>query len=261
MSTPVSAKPHPGALVRPSVEGLALALAELAAPRWCSASGPGGEPSPHALTPLDHLVYLQLYRLSVERGSAEVAVSAKRLASMVPGAVAGTRTTEGTVRRSFNRLDAAGLVAKARVTNAGCTLVVRLDPRTVPSRRRQLAADELDLFHHPDGRRAVGCRDGWRCVYCVQEVRLDTIVLEHHRGQSDAETNAAALVTACPDCNARKGPATAEAYLRRLAKAGAITGRQFNERLRHITRVELRELRIDPELLRDLGGAPAARAR
>jgi 5-methylcytosine-specific restriction endonuclease McrA len=67
----------------------------------------------------------------------------------------------------------------------------------------------------PPGRRErIFARDGMRCVYCGCDFAADQLTVDHveprMRGGDQSDGN---LVTACRDCNSRKGSLPAWAFL------------------------------------------------
>lgn len=66
-------------------------------------------------------------------------------------------------------------------------------------------------------RERIFARDGFRCVYCARRFPGEELTLDHveplMRGGDGSAGN---LVTACADCNTRKGSAAAWQYLAEL---------------------------------------------
>lgn len=110
------------------------------------------------------------------------------------------------IRRSFNRLNDAGLVVGDE-----CGFSLDGFAAALPEEIKAPTKKPLALWGKT--RLRIFKRDGGECVYCNKDVSLEQWAVDHihprSRGGSDVDTN---LALACIKCNSSKGDRTPEEW-------------------------------------------------
>jgi len=87
-------------------------------------------------------------------------------------------------------------------------------------------------FRDPSVREMVCKRDKGRCFYCLRRLRAGVLELDHvvplaHGGDNSAKN----AVACCHECNCAKGEGTAEEFLRKLFRQGALSQTELTQRM------------------------------
>lgn len=204
------------------------------------------------LSVYERAVYSHLLRHSQIEGRPELRFS-------IPWLVRGTNLTTRAARRAVRSLIAKGALRLAERNGKGHLVEVRLpeEIRGVRASRiaagsadREAGADKLekaDFLATRTLRLAIHAREGGYCFYCLRRMKPGVRCLDHvapqARGGGSSYRN---LVSACGECNSRKGEMRAENFLRWLFREGRLTAAELKGRLRAL--VALGEGKMRPVL-------------
>lgn len=185
------------------------------------------------LSTTDRAVYYHLLRHSHLEGKTRLHFSNIWLARNLG-------LTQETVRASLHRLIAHRAVRLVKRSKAGHVADIRL-PREVPGARRnrvraRAAAsfprypnlEQTDFMRTPALRRAIHAREGGVCFYCLRRIGPEMQCLDHVIPRAQLGPNSYRnLVSACRECNSRKGERPAGDFLRLLYREGRLTGAEL----------------------------------
>lgn len=166
------------------------------------------------------VVYQVLFHLSwFETGKGEVVVSWAKVGSYIRSEQGNIIEDTRTVKRRLPDLFTHKCIAITPQRAGANAIAVHL-PSDIPDCRDLIereardsfagieaeALDTRDYYSDPVRRVLILERDVRRCVYCTVEVSEDTFVLDHLVPITGGGTNRKFnLITACSDCNRRKG--------------------------------------------------------
>ena len=204
------------------------------------------------LSTTDRAVYYHLLRHSRLEGQTRLHFSNIWLARNLG-------LTQDTVRSSLRRLIAHRAVRLVKRSKAGHVADVRL-PQEVPGARRRRAAsrgalqrvpssaganlEATDFMRTPALRRAIHTREGGVCFYCLRRIGPEMQCLDHVIPRAQLGPNSYRnLVSACRECNSRKGERPAADFLRVLYREGRLTGAELLrglQSLKHLASGKLR---------------------
>ena len=100
-----------------------------------------------------------------------------------------------------------------------------------------------DFFELEENRSRILAREGHRCFYCLRELTGDNYVVEHVVSRPAGANGYRNVVAACRQCNNRKGPSTADDWLRKLYRDGFLEAAAFQDRLSHLEQLRAGELK------------------
>ena len=212
------------------------------------------------LSTTDRAVYYHLLRHSRLEGQTRLHFSNIWLARNLG-------LTQETVRASLRRLIAHRAVRLVKRSKAGHVADVRL-PAEVPGALRRRAAsrgalqrvpsssgpanlEQIDFMRTPALRRAIHPREGGICFYCLRRIGAEMQCLDHVIPRAQLGPNSYRnLVSACRECNSRKGERPAADFMRALYREGRLTGAELLRGLRSLKDLAAGKLR--PALPRSL---------
>ena len=185
------------------------------------------------LSTTDRAVYYHLLRHSRLEGKTRLHFSNIWLARNLG-------LTVETVRASLRRLIEHRAVCLVQRSKAGHVADIRL-PREVPGARRNWVQtraavpcahggklEEIDFLRTRALRRAIHVREGGVCFYCLRRISPETQCLDHVIPRAQLGPNSYRnLVSACRECNSRKGERPAADFLRLLYREGRLTGAEL----------------------------------
>ena len=103
----------------------------------------------------------------------------------------------------------------------------KLVPQTPP-----VSLEEVDFFKTPMLREAIHARERGRCFYCLRQTSARLRCLDHVVPQAEFGRNSYRnLVSACVDCNSRKGLRSATDFLRLLYREGTLSACELSAQL------------------------------
>jgi 5-methylcytosine-specific restriction endonuclease McrA len=201
------------------------------------------------LSVTEHAVYSHLVRHSRLEGELRAQFSILRLARHI-----GLST--GPARDAVRRLTEHGALRVVERSKAGYVVEVRL-PEEIRAARpdsigttdaghapREGNIEETDFLQNRALRLAMHAREGGTCFYCLRQVTptmkcLDHVVPRAEHGRNSYRN----LVSSCLECNSNKGERPAGDFLRRLYRAGRLTGAELEGRLRALEALAAGKLR------------------
>lgn len=187
------------------------------------------------LSLVDRAVYLHLVRHSRLEGKARLHFSIFWLAR-------GTLMSTGSARGAVRRLAQIGALRLVERSKAGHVVEMRvpeeirsLRPGDLEREQQDVCADieEMDFLESRALREAIHEREKGECFYCLRRLTarlrcIDHVVPRVLEGLNSYRN----LVSACGECNSRKGERKAGDYLRLLYREGRLTSGDLRERLR-----------------------------
>jgi len=201
------------------------------------------------LTVYEHVVYTHLLRHSHLEGKARIGFSIRRLAR-------GTGLTRRAGQKALQGLHTKGALRLAEYNREGYVIDVRLPEEIWAVRAGQIEAlaskteriearlEEMDFMVTRWRREAIHNREGGRCFYCMRRVTPKTRCLDHVvsqvRGGNNGYRN---LVSACGECNGKKGVQRAEDFLRWLYRESCLSQADFKGRMRALQELAAGKLR------------------
>jgi len=185
------------------------------------------------LSTTDRAVYYHLLRHSRLEGQTRLHFSNIWLARNLG-------LTQETVRAALRRLIAHRAVRLVKRSKAGHVADVRL-PREVPGARlnrvktrtpvppsRCANLEGIDFMRTPALRRVIHAREGGVCFYCLRRIGPEMQCLDHVIPRAQLGPNSYRnLVSACRECNSRKGERPAGDFMRLLYREGRLTGAEL----------------------------------
>jgi HNH endonuclease len=197
----------------------------------------------------DRVVYYHLLRHSRLEGKRRYRFSIASLGH-------GTRLSLRPAREAVRRLVHQGVLRLVRRNKKGHVVDVRV-PEEIRGVRFAAAAasdnerladearlEEIDFMLTKELRQAIHAREGARCFYCLRRLAHAMRCLDHVVPRAQAGGNSYRnLVSACLECNVRKGEKPADGFLRRLYRDGRLTGEELSGRLRALESLAAGELR------------------
>lgn len=197
----------------------------------------------------ERAVYSHLLRHSLLEGRAQLRFSILWLSR-------SAGLTQWSARLGVRRLVAKGALRLIERSKRGHWIEVHL-PGEIRGLRKEKSAgegrarlrgtesiEETDFLGTREGREAIHAREGERCFYCRRRLKAATRCLDHVIPVVRAGRNTYRnLVSACSECNSRKGEWEAKDFLRWLYREGRLTARELSERLGALERLAAGKLR------------------
>ena len=198
----------------------------------------------------EQAIYLYLFRHTRLVGLDEVVVgfrSARRRMACGIGEK-GTPMSAGTAYEKLRSLQEKGCIDVIDSHRDGRRIRVNV-PSEIPgvvvaSEARVVPDLEAEDFFEVEGNRArILVREGYRCFYCVRLLNGENYVVEHVVSRPVGGNGYRNVVAACRQCNNRKGPSSAEDWLRTLYREGFLEASVFQDRLSHLEWLHAGELK------------------
>jgi hypothetical protein len=187
------------------------------------------------LSVYERAVYSHLLRHSQIEGKRELRFS-------IPWLVRGTNLTIRAARRAVRSLIAKGALRLAERNGKGHLVEVLLPGEIRGVRTSKVAAggeagadklEKVDFLATRALRLAIHRREGGHCFYCLRRLKPGVRCLDHVAPQARLGGNSYHnLVSACGECNSRKGEMRAEDFVRWLFREGRLTAEELKGRLR-----------------------------
>jgi 5-methylcytosine-specific restriction endonuclease McrA len=190
------------------------------------------------LTVIERAVYYHLLRHSRLEGAVRYRFSIASLGR-------ATRVSSGPVRDAVRRLADRGALRVVRRSKVGHVVEVRLPDEIRAARfaEAKLAGrggvpavatlEEIDFMQTKALRQAIHLREGGRCFYCLRRLASTVRCLDHVVPLAQWGRNSYRnLVSACLECNSRKGEKAAEDLLRWLYRERRLTAAELSGRVR-----------------------------
>jgi hypothetical protein len=221
------------------------------------------------LTVIERAVYYHLLRHSRLEGKVRLRFSIASLAR-------GTCLSGGVVRKAVRRLAEQGALRLVRRSKTGHVVEVRVPDEIRAARlgaatasdRARLAKgqarhggqarvhhagslEEIDFMQTKALREAIFLRERGHCFYCFRRLALAVRRVDHVVPRAQSGCNSYRnLVSACLECNSRKGEKRAEDFLRWLYRERRLTGAELAGRLRALDALASGKLRpaVPPNL-------------
>ncbi|HXL22769.1 MAG TPA: HNH endonuclease [Candidatus Dormibacteraeota bacterium] len=221
-----------------------------------------------ALSVIDRAVYSHLLRHSRLEGKLRLSFSIAWLAR-------GARLSNQPTRQAVRRLISQGALHLVERSKSGHVIEVRL-PEEIPgvsaaaSPADRLARhsgaclsaqnlEDMDFLQTKFLRQAIHSRERGLCFYCLRKLNERVQCLDHVVPQVDFGRNSYRnLVSACLECNSRKGETPAPDFLRWLYRERRITATELTARLRALDALAAGKLR---PVLATSGNPPPRRGR
>ena len=201
------------------------------------------------LSVIERAVYYHLLRHSRLEGKIRYRFSIASLGR-------GTRLSGGPVREAVRRLVDQGALRLVRRSKTGHVVEVRVpdeirgarfDAARVGDRGRRphvSRLEEIDFMRTKPLRQAIHLREGGRCFYCSRRLAPTVRCLDHVVPLAQSGRNSYRnLVSACLECNAKKGERPAEDFLRWLYRERRLTAAELTGRVRALDALASGKLR------------------
>ena len=148
----------------------------------------------------------------------------------------------GSARGAVRRLAQMGALRLVERSKAGHVVEMRvpeeirsLRPGDLEREQQNVRADieEMDFLESRALREAIHAREKGECFYCLRRLTARLRCIDHVVPRVlDGLNSYRNLVSACGECNSRKGERKASDYLRLLYREGRLTSGDLRERLR-----------------------------
>lgn len=198
----------------------------------------------------EQALYLYVVRHSRLEGRNDVVIGFKSARKALAFGIgkAGSPISEHACFEKLRALQEKGCLVVVGTERAGTKLRVYL-PHEIPGVIPALAdppqplIDDLDFFDNPVNRLRVFRREAGRCFYCLRVITETNYVIEHVVSRPAGTNGFRNVVAACIQCNNRKGPLTAEDFLRTLYREQLLSASDFEDRVSHMERLRNGELK------------------
>ncbi len=100
-----------------------------------------------------------------------------------------------------------------------------------------------NFFDVTENRARILTREGYRCFYCLRQLKGENYVIEHVVSRPAGDNTYRNVVAACRQCNNRKGSSDAGEWLRTLYRDAFLGAPEFQERVSHLERLRAGELK------------------
>jgi hypothetical protein len=198
----------------------------------------------------EQAIYLYIYRHSRLIGLDRVVIGFKSARTRLATGVGekGKAMAEGTCYEKLRSLQEKGCIEIVSTERSGSRLRVKL-PSQIPgvivatTTQPALSLEDMDFFEIEENRRLLIEREGHKCFYCLRAIGADNYVIEHVVSRPQGNNGYRNTVAACCQCNNRKGSSDAEDFLRVLYREGFLSSPEFEDRLSHLQRLKLGELK------------------
>jgi 5S rRNA maturation endonuclease (ribonuclease M5) len=160
----------------------------------------------------------------------------------------GKPMSENTAYEKLQSLQQKGCIVILDSTRDGRKIRVNLPsemPGVVVPTEATAASDieAEDFFEVEENRSRILLREAHQCFYCLRKLNSENYVIEHVVSRPVGNGNYRNVVAACRQCNNRKGPSTAEDWLRTLYREGFVDAGAFQDRISHLERLRAGELK------------------
>jgi hypothetical protein len=198
----------------------------------------------------EQAIYLHLFRHTRLLGSEDATIgfkSARRRMACGTG-VKGKPMSEHTAYEKLQSLQKKGCLIILDTTRDGRKIRLRLPseiPGVVVTHSASASPDieTEDFFEVEENRNRIVEREEHHCFYCLRLLTRENYVIEHVVSRPLGDDSYRNVVAACRECNNRKGPSTAEEWLRTLYREGFLDAAAFQTRQSNLERLRAGELK------------------
>jgi len=186
----------------------------------------------------EQAIYLYVVRQTAAIGKEEAVIgfkSARKRLAFGKGK-AQSSPSEATIYEKLRSLADKGFIELLGAERSGTRVrlvplerIEGLVPATVESTVHTI--EEMDFFNDESNRRLILAREGAQCFYCLAALHQDNYVIEHVVSRPEGDGSYKNVVAACRTCNNRKGPQSAEGYMRSLYRQGLLSADEIKLRL------------------------------
>ena len=92
----------------------------------------------------------------------------------------------------------------------------------------------MDFFNDEANSRLILKRENWHCFYCLCQLSESNYVIEHVQSRPDGDRSYKNVVAACRQCNNKKGPKSADDFLRLVYREGIVSQDELGEGLQKL---------------------------
>lgn len=198
----------------------------------------------------EQAIYLYVFRHGRMIGQDEVVLGFKSARSRMATGVGerGKPMAEKTCYEKLQSLQSKGCLQIVSVERSGSRIRLNLPgeiPGVIvkPAEPVVIGLEDMDFFATQENRNLILVREGHKCFYCLRTLNADNHVIEHVVSRPEGSNNYRNVVAACRQCNNRKGDALVEDFLRVLFREGFLAEIEFQQRVNHLQRLRLGDLR------------------
>ena len=202
----------------------------------------------------EQAIYLYLFRHTRFIGLDEAVIGFKSARRRMACGIGekGKPMSENTAYENLRSLEEKGCIVILDSTREGRKIRLKLPPEipgvVLPQEPTAIPDLELqDFFNVEENRARILMREGRRCFYCLRQLNGDNYVIEHVVSRPTGDNTYRNVVAACRQCNNRKGHSVVEDWLRTLYRDGLLDEAEFRERVSHLERLRIGELK-PPEI-------------
>lgn len=202
----------------------------------------------------EQAIYLYLFRHTRFVGVEEAVIGFKSARSRMACGIGekGKPMSENTAYEKLRSLEEKGCIQILDTLREGRKIRLKLPPEipgvVLPQEPTVIPDLELqDFFNVEENRARILMREGRRCFYCLRQLNGDNYVIEHVVSRPTGDNTYRNVVAACRQCNNRKGHSVVEDWLRTLYRDGFLEEAEFRERVSHLERLRIGELK-PPEI-------------
>lgn len=198
----------------------------------------------------EQAIYLYVFRHSRLIGKEDVVIGFKSARTKLAFGIGkqGTPPSEAVVYEKLRSLQSKGCLTIVSSEQAGTRLKLHMPSEISGVIPEALSLEQSDIeltdfFTVTENRLAILRRECGQCFYCLRKIDEKNYVIEHVVSRPEGGNSYRNLVAACRQCNNRKGPVSAEDFLRSLYREGLLSQPEFEGRLSHLERLKLGELK------------------
>lgn len=198
----------------------------------------------------EQAIYLYLFRHTRLVGLEEAVVGFKSARRRMACGIGekGKPMSENTTYEKLQSLQKKGCIVILDSNRDGRKIRLNLPSEipgvVVPGEAQVVPNLEAEDFFEVEGNRIrILAREGHRCFYCIRQLNDDNYVIEHVVSRPVGENGYRNVVASCRQCNNRKGSSSAEDWLRTLYREGFLEATAFQDRLSHLERLRMGELK------------------
>lgn len=200
----------------------------------------------------EQAIYLYCYRHSRLVASEDVVIGFKSARKRMAFGIGekGKPPSETTCYEKLRSLQKKGFVKVLGTERSGTKLRVVLPDEiegliTKQNPQQVTDIEELDFFNNEQLRKTILQRDNHQCFYCLRAVDSKNYVIEHVISRPNGSNTYRNLVTACRQCNNKKGSTSAEDFIRFLYRQGLLGENEITDRLDALTKLRRGDLKPD----------------
>jgi hypothetical protein len=198
----------------------------------------------------EQAIYLYIFRHSRLLNKEEITIGFKSARKNMAFGIGenGKPMSESTTDKKVQSLQAKGCIKILGTERNGRRLRLSLPSEilgliTASPNPKELDIDNIDFFEVSANRALILDREGNRCFYCLRNIDSNNYVIEHVVSRPIGDNSYRNLVAACLQCNNRKGPTSAEDFMRTLYREGFLSTTELEDRLSHLEQLKSGKLK------------------